>query len=82
MKFRTGVIIGLAAGYVMGAKAGRERYEQIQRAFSTLSETSAVQAARAKGREAVGAAGDAARSAASNGFQDAAQRVRDAVDRP
>ena len=29
MKFRTGLVIGLAAGYVLGAKAGRERYEKI-----------------------------------------------------
>jgi hypothetical protein len=29
MKFRTGLVIGLAAGYVLGAKAGRERYERI-----------------------------------------------------
>ena len=29
MKFRTGLAIGLGVGYVLGAKAGRERYEQI-----------------------------------------------------
>ncbi len=29
MKFRTGLVVGLAAGYVLGAKAGRERYETI-----------------------------------------------------
>jgi hypothetical protein len=32
--FRNGVIIGVAAGYVLGARAGRERYEQIARAAS------------------------------------------------
>jgi hypothetical protein len=31
MSFRTGVIVGLAVGYYLGAKAGRERYEQIER---------------------------------------------------
>ena len=30
-KFRIGVALGLAAGYYFGAKAGRERYEQINR---------------------------------------------------
>ncbi len=30
MKFRTGLLIGAAAGYVLGARAGRERYEQIK----------------------------------------------------
>lgn len=30
MLFRLGLFIGLAIGYVLGAKAGRERYTQIQ----------------------------------------------------
>ena len=34
MKFRTGLLIGAALGYVLGARAGRERYEQIK-AFAT-----------------------------------------------
>jgi hypothetical protein len=29
MRFRTGLIVGLAIGYYYGAKAGRERYELI-----------------------------------------------------
>ena len=37
MKFRTGVILGFAAGYVLGAKAGRERYEQIGRAAAVVA---------------------------------------------
>ena len=28
-KFRTGAVLGLAAGYYLGAKAGRQRYEQL-----------------------------------------------------
>ena len=31
MKFRTGAVIGFAAGYYFGAKAGRERYEQLRK---------------------------------------------------
>ena len=31
MKLRTAVLIGFAVGYVLGAKAGRERYEQIRK---------------------------------------------------
>jgi hypothetical protein len=27
--FRTGLLLGLAIGYVLGTRAGRERYEQI-----------------------------------------------------
>lgn len=31
MKGKVGLIVGLGAGYVLGARAGRERYEQIKR---------------------------------------------------
>jgi hypothetical protein len=31
MRFRLGLIIGGAVGYVLGARAGRERYEEIRR---------------------------------------------------
>lgn len=30
MRGKAGLVIGLAAGYVLGARAGRERYEQIK----------------------------------------------------
>ena len=30
MGFKIGLLIGAAAGYVLGAKAGHERYEQIR----------------------------------------------------
>ncbi len=29
MKFRLGLIIGLVTGFILGARAGRERYDQI-----------------------------------------------------
>jgi hypothetical protein len=31
VRFRAGLLIGAAAGYVLGARAGHERYEQIKR---------------------------------------------------
>ncbi|MBI2704748.1 MAG: YtxH domain-containing protein [Actinobacteria bacterium] len=36
MKFRTGLIIGTAVGYYFGAKAGRERFEQIERMLDRI----------------------------------------------
>lgn len=30
MRGKVGIVIGLAAGYVLGSRAGRERYEQIK----------------------------------------------------
>ena len=35
-KFRTGALVGLATGYYLGTRAGRGRYEQINRALGAL----------------------------------------------
>ncbi|HEY0487815.1 MAG TPA: hypothetical protein VGD72_16345 [Mycobacteriales bacterium] len=40
---RAAFLTGLGIGYVLGAKAGRERYEQIQRAFQAVRENPTVQ---------------------------------------
>ena len=36
MKFKTGFVVGAAVGYYLGAKAGRERYVQIERALDRV----------------------------------------------
>lgn len=38
-------LAGFGAGYVLGAKAGRERYEQIRRAWSSAKEDPRLQSA-------------------------------------
>ena len=45
MRYKLTFAVGFAAGYTLGAKAGRERYEQINRAMRGLSENPAVQSA-------------------------------------
>ena len=45
MRYKMTFVIGFAAGYTLGAKAGRERYEQIRRTARGLSENPAVQSA-------------------------------------
>lgn len=42
MRFKTGLVIGFAVGYVLGAKAGRERYEQIKHLAGRAREHPAV----------------------------------------
>ncbi|GAA3459125.1 hypothetical protein ACFFSW_08920 [Saccharothrix longispora] len=53
-----GILIGAAVGYVLGARAGRQRYDQIVRAYRSLSDHPAVQGAagivRAKVSEKTG----------------------------
>jgi hypothetical protein len=45
MRYKVTFVIGFAAGSTLGARAGRERYEQIRRTVRGLSENPAVQSA-------------------------------------
>jgi hypothetical protein len=36
MRMRTGAVLGFAVGYYLGARAGRERYEELRRILDTL----------------------------------------------
>jgi len=45
MRYKATFVMGFATGYVLGAKAGRERYEQIMRTARGLSESPTVQSA-------------------------------------
>jgi hypothetical protein len=42
MRFRAGLVAGVALGYVLGTRAGRERYEQIKRAAAEARRHPAV----------------------------------------
>jgi hypothetical protein len=51
-RFRIGLVIGFGVGYYLGARAGRERYEQI-RALVARTPLSKMQAAYELGLERV-----------------------------
>ncbi len=53
MRFRFGVLTGFAGGYYLGAKAGRERYEQLNNAIRRARGSDAVVAATEKIRPVV-----------------------------
>ncbi|MBB5933109.1 YtxH domain-containing protein [Streptomyces zagrosensis] len=63
MRYRLTFITGVAVGYVLGARAGRERYEQLRKSAQRVSQNPAVrntaEAAAHSGREAAGKAFDA-----------------------
>ena len=71
MKTKTALLIGLGVGYVLGAKAGRERYDQIHSAWTTVIGD--------KGKAVVDLSAARARDIVSNGLHDASQRIRDSV---
>ena len=52
MRFRLGLMVGMGAGYVLGAKAGQERYEEIRERFNTLMGTEPAQQLQAQVQDA------------------------------
>ena len=54
--------VGFAAGYVLGAKAGRKRYDQIVKVGSKVWNSKPVQAGVDKAQDAAGQAFGAAKS--------------------
>lgn len=45
MRYKVTFVVGVVLGYVLGSRAGRERYEQIKRATSRLADNPTVQEA-------------------------------------
>ena len=62
MRFRLGLVTGFAAGYYMGAKAGRQRYEQINRVLARLRRSEAFEQAADRAKTLVEEGVDKARS--------------------
>lgn len=71
MMSKTSLLIGFAAGYVLGSRAGRERYEQIVGGAQRVAGNPRVQQAAGRAQEVVGqqasAAYDAAKDRVSSG---------------
>ena len=89
---RLGMAIGAAAGYVLGAKAGRERYEQLAGAAKKLTEqppvkrvveqapgtvSATVDKVADRAADKVRQAGDRVASGGRDGGADPVVRVRD-----
>ena len=53
MRFRLGMMAGFAAGYYLGAKAGRERYEQLNAMIGKVRRSDAYDEVTGKARAVV-----------------------------
>jgi hypothetical protein len=72
MRFRAGLVVGAAVGYVFGARAGRQRYEQIKHwAGEARKHPAVVQL----GNQTMGVV-DAGRYVAATGLTAAAKGLR------
>jgi gas vesicle protein len=77
VKFRHGLIVGLAAGYVLGAKAGRQRYDQIRKVTETVASVPPVRQLIDETKELADAGTTKAREIVSDQLQSVSEHVRD-----
>lgn len=52
MRFRLGVLVGFGAGYYLGAKAGRERYHEINQWMGRAKESDVLETVADKAKAA------------------------------
>ena len=76
-KGKAGFMAGFAAGYVLGAKAGRERFEQIKDAAKAFSENPGVQRLATEVQRTVNVTKDRASTAASRTVENAGTQLAD-----
>jgi hypothetical protein len=74
MKLRT--FIAFAVGYVIGAKAGRDRYEQLRRSYRRATSNESVRKVIDQGKEIVDAGTAQARGVVSEQLSQAGDAIR------
>jgi len=77
MRGRLALFVGFGAGYVLGAKAGTERYEQLRRLYENLLASPTFKSASSKAKGAVGTGFEQAKDKASDGVSKVSEAVKD-----
>jgi hypothetical protein len=75
MRYRLTFITGFAAGYILGARAGRERYEQLRKTAQGIAQNPAV-------RNTVESAGQQSRAFAAKAADSVTARFGDKLPQP
>ena len=70
-------LIGLGAGYVLGAKAGTERYDQLKRLYENVQASPAFRKATGKAKDAASTGFEQARDVASESVNKVTSAVKD-----
>lgn len=76
MQVRVVLLSGAAIGYVLGARAGRKRYEQIQGAFQALCRSKPAQQIGAEVRDVTSKTGHRIEAKAAKGVSKVSDRLR------
>ena len=71
MRFRAGFVTGMATGYYLGAKAGRQRYDQINRTVAKIKRSEAYEEVTELAKAKVEEAAEKAKSAVEEGVEKA-----------
>jgi uncharacterized protein YgiB involved in biofilm formation len=77
MRGKFAFFVGFGAGYVLGAKAGTERYEQLRRLYENLLASPTIRRATGKVRNAAGTGFEQARDKASEGVSKVSTAVKE-----
>ena len=75
MRFRFGFVTGMATGYYLGAKAGRQRYDQINRTIAKVKRSEAYEEVTELAREKVEVAAEKAKEVLEEGVEKAREVV-------
>jgi hypothetical protein len=76
-----GFVVGFGIGYLLGARAGRQRYEQIMGYLSRLTRSAQVQGATARTREAASAGARRGLTVVQRGVAKTGEAVKDRLNR-
>jgi hypothetical protein len=79
MRFRLGLVTGLAAGYYLGARAGRQRYDQINRTVARIRRTEAYQSVVDDAKSAVEDVADKVTDKAKAVVEEGVEKARAAI---
>ena len=79
MKRRNALLVGFAIGYVLGAKAGRERYRQIRRVARGIASNPAIKQVIDETKELADAGSAKARGKMAGQLRDASVLIQDRV---
>lgn len=78
MKLRTAIVFGV--GYVLGSKAGRDRYEQLRRAYRRATSNDSVRKVIDQGKDIVDTGTAQVRGKVADQLSQAGEVIRDRVD--
>jgi hypothetical protein len=76
MGFKTGLLVGFGVGYVLGTKAGRERYEELKATWDQFTGNPSVQRIVTKGKDIVEAGAEQGIRAVESAGEEVKDRLK------